>query len=495
MRRSLLADAIQRMSDVIIFIAIKITKSYTDFSKNNTAHTYWSIMSFKITQIIDKIMQTAFLRLPLAKKLLHDNLTAITIVLSSVLVLFLLFSTYMTQKNLRAETLYKANVLAANLDDNLSIEYQKQARKLILNAGTASNVLSIYVFDNKGVPQISWNRMSHFVRPDPAATITPVSHAQTSLQSSYLAATVPVMDGAEIIGMIQMHVSLESIYKDFWLHLVMGLLLLIVSTVASVYLLTERQIQRLAPIIELSRVAEQVANSEDYTLRVQHPESKQLGSLSQHFNKIMAHIEVWESDIQSEAHQRREAEQRLSILENHDSLTKLPNRHFFHRLLTNCVEDAVESNQLAALAFIDIDHFKALNDAYGYDAGDLIMTTMANRLCNVLRNTDTLCRVDGDEFAAILPNIGSVEMAQILSERLVQAVREPLIVRGKKLVITASVGVACCPLHGKEQRLFLHNTDLALKEAKFSGTNTWRIFTAPTGNLVPATPATRLAVQ
>ncbi|MCU6434962.1 diguanylate cyclase [Undibacterium sp. Jales W-56] len=440
-------------------------------------------------------MQTAFLRLPLAKKLLRDNLTAIVIVLSSVLVLFLLFSTYMMQKNLRAETLYKANVLAANLDDSPASEYQKQAQKLILNAGAASNVLNITVFDNKGVPQISWNRTTHFVKPDPAEKIAPVSQPQTRLQSSYLSATVPVMAGAEVIGLVQMNVSLDSIYKDFWLHLAVGTLLLIVSTVASVYLLTERQIVRLAPIIELSRVAEQVANSEDYTLRVQHPESKQLGSLSQHFNKIMAQIEVWESDIQSEAHQRREAEQRMSILENHDSLTKLPNRHFFHRLLTNCVEDAIESNQLAALAFIDIDHFKALNDAYGYDAGDLIMTTMANRLCQVLRNTDTLCRVDGDEFAAILPNIGSVEMAQTLSERLVQAVREPLIVRGKKLVITASVGVACCPLHGKEQRLFLHNTDLALKEAKFSGTNTWRIFTAPAASLGTFNPATRLTAK
>ncbi|MEB0232750.1 GGDEF domain-containing protein, partial [Undibacterium sp. 10I3] len=117
---------------------------------------------------------------------------------------------------------------------------------------------------------------------------------------------------------------------------------------------------------------------------------------------------------------------------------------------------------------------------HGYDAGDLILATMANRLCAVLRNTDTLCRVDGDEFAAIFPDIGSIEMAQTLADRLVQAVREPLILRGKKLTITASVGVACCPLHGKEQRLYLHNTDLALKEAKYSGTNTWRIFSATT---------------
>jgi len=68
-------------------------------------------------------------------------------------------------------------------------------------------------------------------------------------------------------------------------------------------------------------------------------------------------------------------------------------------------------------------------------------------------------------------------MAQTVAERLLHAVQEPIVIRGKKLLLTASVGIACCPLHAKEQRLFLHNTDLALKAARAAGHNTWRIFT------------------
>lgn len=428
-------------------------------------------------------MQTAFLRLPLAKKLLHDNFIAIVIALSSALVFFLLVFGYMAQKNLRAASMYKASTLAANLDDSMSNTDPRQSNKLILNVSVAPDVLSIAVFDKNGTPKITWNRLEYFGKAENLAAIVPPTssnHTQSSFKSDYFEVTVPIMNGLELTGFVQMQISLSSFYKDLVLYFVLGFLLLAITTLAGVYLLTQRQLVRLAPVFELSRIIEKVAVSEDYSLRARHHDSSELGSLSQHFNKIMSHIESWESDVQVAANQRLEEERRITILDNHDSLTKLPNRHYFHRLLSNSVEQAVETKKMAALAFIDIDHFKVLNDLHGYDAGDLILATMANRLSAVLRNTDTLCRVDGDEFAAILPDIGTVEMAQTLADRLVQAISEPLILRGKKLTITASVGVACCPLHGKEQRLYLHNTDLALKEAKYSGTNTWRIFSATT---------------
>ena len=83
----------------------------------------------------------------------------------------------------------------------------------------------------------------------------------------------------------------------------------------------------------------------------------------------------------SERVKRKEAERRLDILSNHDSLTKLPNRTYFQSLLKNCFDDAIANNQLAALMFIDIDNFKYMNDQFGYDAGDLILATISNRLC------------------------------------------------------------------------------------------------------------------
>lgn len=234
--------------------------------------------------------------------------------------------------------------------------------------------------------------------------------------------------------------------------------------------------KRLLPVLDLATIAEQVASLGDYSLRAREQDEYELNDLHHHFNQVMQRMDAWESDRQSEARERKEAERRLDILSNHDSLTKLPNRNYFQTLIKHCVDDALASNQLAGLMFIDIDNFKLMNDQFGYDAGDLILATLANRLCTVLRTTDTLCRVDGDEFAAILPQIDSAKMAQSLAERIIHAINQPMTLRGKKIILTASIGIACCPLHAQEPRGFLHNTDLALKKAKAAGRNNFCVF-------------------
>ena len=234
-------------------------------------------------------MQTAFLRLPLAKKLLHDNFIAIVIALSSALVFFLLVFGYMAQKNLRAASMYKASTLAANLDDSMSNTDPRQSNKLILNVSVAPDVLSIAVFDKNGTPKITWNRLEYFGKAENLAAIVPPTSSnrtQSSFKSDYFEVTVPIVNGLELTGFVQMQISLSSFYKDLVLYFVLGFLLLAIATLAGVYLLTQRQLVRLAPVFELSRIIEKVALSEDYSLRARHHDSNELGSLSQHFNKI-----------------------------------------------------------------------------------------------------------------------------------------------------------------------------------------------------------------
>lgn len=272
--------------------------------------------------------------------------------------------------------------------------------------------------------------------------------------------------------------SLHSLYPQLLWVLLIGLLLSAVLSALCAYSLCRRQVRRLNPVLDLGTVTEQVATLGDYSLRALAHEGHELNYLNQHFNQMMRRIESWESDRQSEARERAEAERRLDILANHDSVTKLPNRHYFHGLLASCVAQALEQRQLAALMFIDIDQFKSINQQFGYDGGDLILATVANRLCAVLRNTDTLCRVHGDEFAAILPQIESPEMAQNLAERLIHALNQPMSLRGRKIVLSAGIGIACVPLHAGTQRQLLQHTDLALKKAKDAGRNNFCLYSA-----------------
>lgn len=423
-------------------------------------------------------MHRTMLRLPLAQKMLRQNIIAVAASLFAAMLLCMLFSVFLIHKNLRSAAFYQADTLASNLADSLPAGDMRGMQTLLLNATNASGLQAITIYDKSGQTILAWTAQGQLIKTAGMAATALIRHPQSELQLRQLSVSAPVLSGATVVGKLQLQTSTWPLYRHALQFMLFGAALIAAGSALAANLLTQRQLNLITPVFDLSILAEKVATLGDYSLRSPYDEEHELGKLSLHFNQMLARMEAWESDMHSEARERREAERRLAILDSHDSLTKLPNRHYFHRLLTNCVEDAVAGKELAALMFIDLDNFKALNDEYGYDAGDLILSTMANRLCAVLRGTDTLCRVDGDEFAAIMPQVADVAVAQNLAERLIQAVRQPMMLRGKQLSISASIGIACCPLHAREQRLFLHNTDLALKEAKAAGRNTWRMFSA-----------------
>jgi diguanylate cyclase (GGDEF)-like protein len=424
-------------------------------------------------------MSVTFLDSPLARKIFRENFSAVGTGLGCVLFLFVLLSLYFGQKNLRTEGQYKVETLAASIANSLQNNDSQALEKLIHNATTAPNAaatLSITIYDKKAQPIIAWTDVNQFDKASSLPASDLINEVKSSLQLAQLIIAAPVINDGDLVGKIQISSSLRALYLHLLLIVSLGLIVIAITAALCAYYLTRLSMKRLLPIVDLATIAEQVATLGDYSLRAREQDDNELNDLHQHFNHVMQRIDAWESDRLSETRERKEAERRLDILSNHDSLTKLPNRNYFQTLVKHCVDDAIATNQLAGLMFIDIDNFKMMNDQFGYDAGDLILATLANRLCTVLRTTDTLCRVDGDEFAAILPRIDSAKMAQSLAERIIHAINQPMTLRGKKIILTASIGIACCPLHAKEQRGFLHNTDLALKKAKAAGRNNFCVF-------------------
>ena len=421
-------------------------------------------------------MQLPFLDSPLKRKLFHENFSTVGTGLGCVLFLFILLSLYFGQKNLRTEAQYKVETLAASIANSLQNRDSQAIEKLILGATNSVTTLSVNVYDKKAQPIIAWTNVSKFDKASALPASELINEVKSHLQLAQLIIEAPVINEGELVGKIQISNSLSALYLYLLWIVVLGLLIIACTAFICAHYLTKLNLQRLLPIVDLASVAEQVATLGDFSLRAKEQDDYELNDLHLHFNHVLRRIDAWESDRQSEVRERKEAERRLDILSNHDSLTKLPNRNYFQTLVKHCVDDALATDQLAGLMFIDIDNFKLMNDQFGYDAGDLILATLANRLCTVLRTTDTLCRVDGDEFAAILPQIESAKMAQSLAERIIHAINQPMTLRGKKIILTASIGIACCPLHAKEQRGFLHNTDLALKKAKAAGRNNFCVF-------------------
>ncbi|PKU24821.1 GGDEF domain-containing protein [Telmatospirillum siberiense] len=168
---------------------------------------------------------------------------------------------------------------------------------------------------------------------------------------------------------------------------------------------------------------------------------------------------------------RRDAvETDLRALVIRDSLTGLSNRTCFMEHLEKSIARAAREGKTVGVAFIDLDGFKAVNDRFGHQAGDLLLIEIARRVNRVVRSSDVVARLGGDEFV-ILAQDEQVKGMRRLGERLARALRKPFLLMGEEIAVTASVGLALYPNHGLRAEHLLRAADLAMYQVKATGKN------------------------
>jgi len=158
---------------------------------------------------------------------------------------------------------------------------------------------------------------------------------------------------------------------------------------------------------------------------------------------------------------------------NHDNLTGLPNRAYFHAELQQAIKRAQRSSGELALMYFDIDRFKQINDTFGHDAGDLVIRTFADRVRATLRESDFVARLGGDEFVLIVENLASRAEAGNVAGKLIAAMEEPFDLGGRTHQVSTSIGIAMCEEGMGADRL-LKAADEAMYEAKRAGRNCFR---------------------
>lgn len=173
--------------------------------------------------------------------------------------------------------------------------------------------------------------------------------------------------------------------------------------------------------------------------------------------------------------EQRQAEARIQHLARHDALTDLPNRIEFLEQMAR-VEAGLKRGEKAAVLYIDLDHFKAVNDTLGHAVGDEVIKQAAVRLWGTTRETDLLARLGGDEFALLLRPIEGSDLAAKVADRIVKAMRAPMNIGGQQIEIGASVGIAVGPGDGTSTDQLVKNADLALYKAKSEGRSTYHFF-------------------
>ncbi|HLF97098.1 MAG TPA: EAL domain-containing protein [Methylococcaceae bacterium] len=202
-----------------------------------------------------------------------------------------------------------------------------------------------------------------------------------------------------------------------------------------------------------------------------YPEWLSISAMRDGQDRIQHYIGIF-IDISAQ----KEAEQRLDYLAHHDNLTGLPNRELFHDRLVVAIAQTRRSRNAIAVLFIDLDHFKYVNDTFGHGKGDELLQAVARRIAGCLREEDTLSRMGGDEFTVLLQHFNSREEVGVVAGKIVGAMKAPFVLGGHELYVTASVGISLYPDDGNDPVALVKNSDTAMYRAKKNGRNGLQFF-------------------
>ena len=180
---------------------------------------------------------------------------------------------------------------------------------------------------------------------------------------------------------------------------------------------------------------------------------------------------------QQEIADRKKAEKAIKHLAHHDSLTGLPNRRLFNERISLEISRSLRNNQKIGVMLFDLDHLKKVNDSFGHSVGDLLLQAVSQRLLGLLRKSDTVARMGGDEFLLILPEMKVANDAVLTAERILSALSTPFHLEGYQINITTSIGIVFFPDNGSEVDDLIKKADIAMYKAKERGGNVYHIYT------------------
>ncbi|CAH1218532.1 hypothetical protein PAECIP111893_04439 [Paenibacillus plantiphilus] len=221
-------------------------------------------------------------------------------------------------------------------------------------------------------------------------------------------------------------------------------------------------------VIALKRTALRIIGG-DITARVALDTKDELYHVGTAFNKM---VEAFDQTMEES---RRQTE-RIEYMAFYDALTDLPNRVLFQQKLLTVLEKAERERLKAAVMFIDLDHFKHINDTLGHDAGDQLLRIIASRIKGSIDSNAVVSRMGGDEFLLLVPSLEDPQHAGRAAEKIIEALCASMEISGHQIVVSASIGISIFPDDGKESAELIKRADTALYYAKSHGRNKYQFF-------------------
>ena len=229
------------------------------------------------------------------------------------------------------------------------------------------------------------------------------------------------------------------------------------------------------PVKKIHEATDRVTNG-DLDIRVKVDKGDELGKLAKNFNRMTDTLQQALQVRDNEISERKSSEEKARHLAYHDNLTGLPNRTLFKDRVEQVLLRGRWHKTLAAILYLDLDRFKAINDSLGHTVGDELLCTVAANLVKCLRDGDTAARIGGDEFTILCQDVAQVEDLAIIVDKILNAFRQPITIQGNEIIISTSIGISLYPTDGEDAETLIQHADLAMYRAKSRGRNTCQHF-------------------
>ncbi len=207
-----------------------------------------------------------------------------------------------------------------------------------------------------------------------------------------------------------------------------------------------------------------------------HNETKGKFPLEMTITKLQVGNELIYTAVFRDITERKQSEERIRHLAHHDTLTGLPNRHLFTDRLNHAVKVANRYNKALVLMFVDLDKFKPINDTLGHEAGDVVLQTVAKRFSQIVRESDTVARIGGDEFVILLEELDTSDAGLLVAEKLLECLEEPIAAGGRECSLGASIGLSRFPEDAMVTDELLRCADEAMYAVKTAGRNGFKVY-------------------
>lgn len=232
------------------------------------------------------------------------------------------------------------------------------------------------------------------------------------------------------------------------------------------------------PLSNLTKFAASIKGSDNLKLRTDVNGDQEVRELSAGINDMLARVENEAKDNLARYRLLQVQKDRLRNLVNYDSLTQLPNRKFFLEALHGELSRAKRHDGNCILLFLDLDHFKDINDSLGHESGDIFLVKVANVIQEQLREGDLLGRIGGDEFLVLIADVDvdAVDVAVAVSERILRALKKPIAIKGWDFNTGVSIGIVDAVTSDYDSEAMIKNADVAMYHAKNNGRNNYAMF-------------------